>query len=154
MGETRISETRLAEFREAYLTNDLNAYRACIAIGFTKGSAKRHAYRYARAVKLEIREGLEARGYGAAKIVELFIKLLNSNNERIRLDALKEVLAILNAYPRDGEQAVPPVTLIFRTDNLIQPGEEPDYHNTARQIDQASDAAEVNARDTEIPDLE
>lgn len=54
----------------------------------------------------------------------------------IQLAATRELNHLLNCYPppKEEQPAIPPVTLIFNTANLILPGEEPDYHNSARKL--------------------
>lgn len=97
--KTQIKPDRLASFRAAYLENGLNAYQACIAIGISKSRARANAYKYARLVNLQLKEALRAIGVDEASQAADLKKLLRSKSERIRLDAIKEVNRILDAYP-------------------------------------------------------
>jgi hypothetical protein len=60
--ESRINPERLHRFREAYLSNGLNAVRAARYIGMRPKTAKANAHRLARALKLEMQEALHAIG--------------------------------------------------------------------------------------------
>jgi hypothetical protein len=131
--KTQIKPDRLAKFRAAYLANGLNAYQACLAIGLSKSRARANAYKYARLVKLEVQEAMKARGLGAERFTEVLAKLLRSKNERIQLEAMREGLRLLGAYPAPKEDPpVEPGVLSVDFAHLILPGEEPDYHNTHR----------------------
>lgn len=105
--ETRINEQKIAAFREAYLANGLNAFRAAIAIGLTKRVARSRSHRLAKLVNLELRETFRARGIDEASQAGIFKRLLRSKQERIRLDTAREVNKILDAYPAEKQTAEP-----------------------------------------------
>lgn len=131
--ETRVNEERLAEFRKAYLENGMNAYRAGLAIGMKPNDAKGHAHRYAKLIRIEVREALIARGYGPEKLASLLITCLASKSLGIRLQALDKAFKVRDDYPVPiAVPAAGPVTVIFNTDL------EEYKHASGKVIDQAS----------------
>lgn len=116
VAESKTNEVRLASFRKAYLENGMNAYRAGLAIGMKPRNAKEHSHRYARLIKIEIREALTAMGYGPEKLTKLFVSCLNAKSKSIRLQALDRAFKVRDDYP--VPIPVPPqgpVTVIFNT---------------------------------------
>jgi hypothetical protein len=96
---SKIDPHKLQSFREAYFTNRGNAYRAAIAIGIEPKLAKAHSWELARAVNVQLGEALAVMGVDAMSQAKQLIRLLRSKNERIRLDAIKEINRIFDAYP-------------------------------------------------------
>jgi hypothetical protein len=122
--ESRISPERLQRFREAYLSNGCNAVRAAIAIGMKPTTARANAHRLARAVKLQMQEALCAIGLDTATQAKKLAELLeakkplwNRKKERwdsfpdnaVRLEAVKEVNRLVNAYPAPKPDVEPTI---------------------------------------------
>lgn len=97
------------------------------------------AYTWASYIKVEIGAALRAMGITEISQARVLLQLQRTSRGRMKLDATKEISRLLDHYPAPKDQAptAPAVTLIFNTANLILPGEQPDYHNDLRQIEQA-----------------
>ena len=113
-----ISEGRLAEFRAALIDNNLNAYKAAIAIGISKKSAKANSYLWARRCNLKMSEALRAKGLDEASQADKLLMLRDAATRivsdpegdgevmevpdyRVQLEATKEINKILGAYPAE-----------------------------------------------------
>lgn len=103
---------------------------------------KNTATKWLRGVRMEIAKALDAHGLDEHLIAERTKKLLDGKKpNRVHLDCLQFVAKLRSYFPREDQPAAPPVTLVFSTANLILPGEEPNYHNQGRQLDQAPTVA-------------
>ena len=102
-----------------------NAVRAAIAIGMKPTTAKANAHRLAHHVKLEMQEALYAIDVDVVTLAKKLDELLEAKkptwNPRTRewdffpdsalqLEAVKEILRLLNAYPA-SKPNIEPVTL-------------------------------------------
>lgn len=113
---------------------------------------RRTGENWARNIRVEIGAALRAMGLDELSQARKLLKLQaarmpkwNPAKEKFdifddgatQLAATREISRLLDHYPapKEDQPAIPPVQLIFRVDNLILPGEQPDYHNEQRLLD-------------------
>jgi hypothetical protein len=130
---SKIKPEKLEAFREAYLSNGGNAYKAGLAIGMSQGMARARSWRLVRAADFKVADVLELLGHGAERQARKLMYLSdatlpkwNPSKERwdifedhgTQMEAVKEINRLRDEYPAPKKPAPPesPVTVIFNTD--------------------------------------
>lgn len=130
---TRIKPEKLEAFREAYIANGGNAYKAGLAIGMSQGMARARSWRIVKAANFKVADVLELLGHGAERQARKLMNLSdatmpkwNPNKERwdifedhgTQMEAVKEINRLRDEYPAPKKPAPPvePVQVIFCAD--------------------------------------
>ena len=112
-GKYRENSLRFLRFRDEYLKNGGNAYQAALAAGYSRATAESDSYKLARLVKVKIGDALRANGVDEVSVARKLKDLLEDEDPKIRLDASRECLKLLEAYPAPTPANGPSAQLII-----------------------------------------
>lgn len=124
--------------------------------------------KWSRRIRIEIGAALRAMGLDEVSQAKKLLQLQNAKlpkwnpaeeefqhfaDAATQLAATREISRLLDHYPapKMDQPPVPPVSLVLNVANLILPGEEPDYHNQVRTLEQ-NPAAEAGPQDRTAAD--
>jgi hypothetical protein len=130
---SRVAPEKLEIFREEYLRNGGNGYRAALAIGASPVSAKANAWRLVRALNLKVADVLELLGHGAERQARKLMYLSDATmvkwnpaeeqwdifeDSSTQMEAVRKINRLRDEYPAPKKPEPPqsPVTVIFNTD--------------------------------------
>jgi hypothetical protein len=117
-----VDRKKLAAFREHYLSNGFNAYRAALAIGMKPRTGQSNAHRYANLRRLEIQQALRIVGLDEVRIALKLDEVIDATTPKwnpakrrwdifpdftTQLEALKQIVQLLNLYPAEASKVDP-----------------------------------------------
>jgi phage terminase small subunit len=111
-GKYRENSLRFRRFTDEYLKTG-NAYQSALAAGYSRATAESDSYKLARLVKVKMAEALRTIGVDEISVARKLKDLLEDEDPKIRLDASRECLKLLEAYPDPTLANAPKVQLVI-----------------------------------------